>query len=65
MRRPTPPHSECGQVNTVQVPRRDWETAPSGMMARATYTIKAAFLDDDKVEHLTFSFELDVKKDWA
>ncbi|KAL1516004.1 hypothetical protein AB1Y20_002617 [Prymnesium parvum] len=53
------------KVNTVQVPRRDWETAPSGMLARATYTVKSAFTDDDKVEHLSFSFELEVKKDWA
>jgi len=53
------------KVNTVQVPRREWETAPSGMMARATYTVKCSFADDDKVEHLAFSFKLEVKKDWA
>ncbi|KAL3910709.1 MAG: hypothetical protein SGPRY_008959, partial [Prymnesium sp.] len=53
------------KVITVQVPRRDWEIAPSGMLARATYTVKSSFTDDDKVEHWAYSFELEVKKDWG
>lgn len=58
---------DAAKVNEVLVPppRSGWETAPSGMMARATYDVKATFTDDDKAEHLAFAFQLDIKKDWA
>ena len=49
----------------MQVPRREWEAAPSGMLARGTYEVKCSFLDDDKAEHLSFSFQLEIKKDWV
>ena len=49
---------------TVVFPRREWEQAPSGMTARAAYTCKTTLLDDDGFEHLKFSYQLTIKKDW-
>uniref|UniRef100_A0A7S4C317 Rho GDP-dissociation inhibitor n=1 Tax=Chrysotila carterae TaxID=13221 RepID=A0A7S4C317_CHRCT len=53
------------EVNTVVFPRRAWEEAPKGMMARAKYTVKTSFVDDDKQEHLSFGYSFEIKKDWA
>ena len=40
------------------------EEAPSGMLARGTYNVTTAFVDDDKVRHLEFLWNLEIKKDW-
>jgi len=40
------------------------EQAPSGMIARGTYTIKSVFTDDDKFEHLKWDWKLDICKEW-
>ena len=40
------------------------EEAPSGMIARGSYTVKSLFTDDDKNEHLKWEWSLDIKKDW-
>lgn len=40
------------------------EEAPSGMIARGSYTIKSLFTDDDKNEHLKWEWKLEIKKDW-
>lgn len=40
------------------------EEAPSGMFARASYRVHSKFTDDDKHDHLTWDWELEVKKDW-
>jgi len=40
------------------------EEAPSGMLARGSYTVKSLFTDDDKHEHLKWEWTLDIKKDW-
>jgi len=40
------------------------EEAPSGMLARGTYTMKSLFTDDDKMEHLKWEWKLEIKKDW-
>ena len=32
------------KVNTVVFPRREWEQAPSGLVARATYAASSAFV---------------------
>lgn len=40
------------------------EDAPSGMIARGTYTIKSQFTDDDKHDHLSWEWSLEVKKEW-
>jgi len=40
------------------------EDAPSGMLARGTYTVKSLFTDDDKHEHLKWEWSFEIKKDW-
>jgi len=40
------------------------EEAPSGMIARAKYTVKSVFTDDDKHEHLKWEWCVEIKKDW-
>jgi Rho GDP-dissociation inhibitor len=49
---------------TIVVPRREWEQAPSGMTARATYSAKTTFVDDDGVEHFKLDYKLTIAKDW-
>ena len=40
------------------------EDAPSGMLARGSYTIQSLFTDDDKHEHLKWEWSFEIKKDW-
>ncbi|XP_060521503.1 rho GDP-dissociation inhibitor 2 [Cylas formicarius] len=40
------------------------EDAPSGMVARGTYTVYSLFTDDDKNEHLKWEWTFEIKKDW-
>ena len=40
------------------------EQAPSGMIARGTYTVKSTFTDDDKNNHLQWEWTLEIKKEW-
>nr|XP_046272326.1 rho GDP-dissociation inhibitor 1 [Scatophagus argus] len=40
------------------------EESPKGMFARGTYTIKSKFTDDDKHDHLSWEWNLTIKKDW-
>ncbi|KAM3864233.1 rho GDP-dissociation inhibitor 1 [Diretmus argenteus] len=40
------------------------EEAPKGMLARGTYNIKSKFTDDDKHDHLSWEWNLTIKKDW-
>jgi Rho GDP-dissociation inhibitor len=40
------------------------EEAPSGMLARGSYTLKSLFTDDDDHEYLKWEWTLDIKKDW-
>ncbi|XP_068177566.1 rho GDP-dissociation inhibitor 1-like [Antennarius striatus] len=41
-----------------------WEEAPHGMLARGNYTIKSKFTDDDKHNHLSWEWILNIKKEW-
>ncbi|XP_061088567.1 rho GDP-dissociation inhibitor 1-like isoform X1 [Conger conger] len=41
------------------------EEAPKGMLARGTYNIKSFFTDDDKHDHLSWDWDLNIKKDWT
>lgn len=41
-----------------------FEEAPSGMMARGTYSVTSLFTDDDKNEHLKWEWSFEIKKDW-
>ncbi|XP_019395706.1 PREDICTED: rho GDP-dissociation inhibitor 3 [Crocodylus porosus] len=40
------------------------EEAPKGMLVRGTYHIKSFFTDDDKTDHLSWAWNLCIKKDW-
>ncbi|XP_030000894.1 rho GDP-dissociation inhibitor 1-like isoform X2 [Sphaeramia orbicularis] len=40
------------------------EEAPKGVMARGHYNIKSKFTDDDKHDHLSWEWNLHIKKDW-
>ncbi|XP_042360698.1 rho GDP-dissociation inhibitor 1-like [Plectropomus leopardus] len=40
------------------------EEAPKGMLARGAYNIKSKFTDDDKHDHLSWEWTLNIKKDW-
>ncbi|XP_060757480.1 rho GDP-dissociation inhibitor 1 [Neoarius graeffei] len=40
------------------------EEAPKGILARGTYNIKSKFTDDDKHDHLSWEWNLNIKKDW-
>uniref|UniRef100_A0A3B1KGF0 Rho GDP dissociation inhibitor (GDI) gamma n=1 Tax=Astyanax mexicanus TaxID=7994 RepID=A0A3B1KGF0_ASTMX len=41
------------------------EEAPKGMIVRGTYHIKSYFTDDDKTDHLSWEWNLQIKKDWT
>lgn len=41
------------------------EEAPKGMLARGTYHNKSFFTDDDKQDHLTWEWNLAIKKEWT
>ncbi|MEE6508243.1 hypothetical protein FKM82_019953 [Ascaphus truei] len=40
------------------------EEAPKGMMVRGNYHIKSIFTDDDKTDHLSWEWNLNIKKNW-
>ncbi|XP_075994926.1 rho GDP-dissociation inhibitor 1-like [Genypterus blacodes] len=40
------------------------EEAPKGILARGTYNIKSKFTDDDKHDHLSWEWNLAIKKEW-
>ncbi|XP_063739351.1 rho GDP-dissociation inhibitor 1-like isoform X2 [Eleginops maclovinus] len=40
------------------------EEAPKGLLARGNYVIKSKFTDDDQHDHLSWEWNLNVKKDW-
>ncbi|EOD17895.1 RhoGDI, GDI for Rho-like GTPase [Emiliania huxleyi CCMP1516] len=52
------------QVYQVFFPKGEWEEAPSGALARGQYHVKTTFVDDDKVEHLKFKYDFQIKSDW-
>ncbi|XP_014237195.1 rho GDP-dissociation inhibitor 2 isoform X1 [Trichogramma pretiosum] len=53
-----PPKTEIQSYTTPP------EDAPSGVMARGSYTVNSLFTDDDKFEHLKWEWSFDIKKDW-
>uniref|UniRef100_A0A182WD95 Rho GDP-dissociation inhibitor 3 n=1 Tax=Anopheles minimus TaxID=112268 RepID=A0A182WD95_9DIPT len=53
-----PPKKEIQSYTTP------FEEAPSGMMARGTYSVTSLFTDDDKNEHLKWDWSFEIKKDW-
>eukprot|EP00292_Cryptomonas_paramecium_P034424 CAMPEP_0113677516 /NCGR_PEP_ID=MMETSP0038_2-20120614/9321_1 /TAXON_ID=2898 /ORGANISM="Cryptomonas paramecium" /LENGTH=211 /DNA_ID=CAMNT_0000594823 /DNA_START=317 /DNA_END=949 /DNA_ORIENTATION=+ /assembly_acc=CAM_ASM_000170 len=49
---------------TITIPRREWEEAPSGWLARGGYTAESSFVDDDGVTHLKYEYAFELKTDW-
>merc|ERR1712021_97260 len=45
--------------------KTEQETAPSGMLARGHYKVKSKFIDDDKEEHASWEWAIDIAKDWS
>lgn len=48
----------------VVFPRNGWEEAPSGMLARGSYTAVSKFIDDDKQTHLEYEYAFAIRKGW-
>jgi len=48
----------------VTFPRRGWEEAPSGTLARGKYKAKSRYYDDDKQNHLKYEYCFEIKKEW-
>ncbi|KAM5273948.1 rho GDP-dissociation inhibitor 1 isoform 1-T1 [Ctenodactylus gundi] len=40
------------------------EEAPKGMLARGSYNVKSRFTDDDRTDHLSWEWNLTIKKEW-
>uniref|UniRef100_A0A2H1WBL7 SFRICE_022130 n=1 Tax=Spodoptera frugiperda TaxID=7108 RepID=A0A2H1WBL7_SPOFR len=53
-----PPKTEIQSYTTPP------EDAPSGMVARGSYSVNSLFTDDDKNVHLQWEWCFDIKKDW-
>jgi len=49
----------------VEIPRRGWEEAPKGMLARGSYKGHSKFVDDDQQVHLEFDYAFAIKKEWG
>jgi Rho GDP-dissociation inhibitor len=54
-----PPSSE---PHVFEFPKREYDEAPKGMMARGKYKVSNQFIDSDKVKHLEFEYELNIVK---
>ena len=52
-------------AHSFETPRRGWNQAPSGFLARGTYTGKINLQDSDGVQHAAFGFKFAIKKKWA
>lgn len=53
-----PPKTEIQSYTTPP------EDAPSGLVARGSYSVNSLFTDDDKNIHLQWEWCFDIKKDW-
>lgn len=38
--------------------------APRGMLSYGQYVVKSRFIDDDKIVHLEWEWNMTIKKDW-
>eukprot|EP01092_Planopodium_desertum_P007878 TRINITY_DN3253_c0_g2_i1.p1 TRINITY_DN3253_c0_g2~~TRINITY_DN3253_c0_g2_i1.p1 ORF type:complete len:196 (+),score=43.96 TRINITY_DN3253_c0_g2_i1:18-605(+) len=51
-------------LHIIENPRRGWEEAPAGALARGQYKASVNFVDDDKTNHLEFHYTFKIGKDW-
>jgi len=49
----------------VIIPRKVWEEAPKGILARGKYKANSKFVDDDGQVHLEYDYSFEIKKDWS
>jgi len=52
------------ESHTVAFPRKGYEEAPTGTIARGKYKAKSRYLDDDKQCHLEYEYCFQIAKDW-
>jgi Rho GDP-dissociation inhibitor len=57
-----PPKNE---FQFVDIPKNDWNEAPSGMLARGEYKAHMKFVDDDSHCHLDFEYAVKIAKDFS
>jgi Rho GDP-dissociation inhibitor len=57
-----PPKNE---FQSLEIPRLEWNEAPSGILLRGEYKSKMRFVDDDNRCHLELDYVLKIAKDWA
>mmetsp|Transcript_16423 Transcript_16423/g.39410 ORF Transcript_16423/g.39410 Transcript_16423/m.39410 type:complete len:268 (-) Transcript_16423:288-1091(-) len=50
---------------TITFPRKEWEEAPSGWLARGNFTAESVFVDDDNVTHLAYKYGFELKSGWT
>jgi len=48
----------------VEIPKNDWNEAPSGVLARGEYKGKMKFVDDDEKSHLEFEYIMKIAKEF-
>lgn len=53
------------EPHTVVFPRKGYEEAPSGMLAKGSYKAKSRYVDDDKQCHLEYEYTFKIAKDWT
>ena len=52
-------------AHSFETPRHGWNQAPSGFLARGTYSGKITLRDSDGAVHASFPFQFGIKKKWA
>jgi len=52
------------ESHTVVFPRKGYDEAPSGAIARGNYKAKSRYVDDDKQCHLEYEYCFKIAKDW-
>jgi len=52
------------EPHEVIIPRKGWDEAPKGMLARGKYKANSKFVDDDGQNHLEYDYTFAIKKDW-
>ncbi|KAH3764940.1 Rho GDP-dissociation inhibitor [Pelomyxa schiedti] len=57
-----PPKNE---FQALEIPRLEWNEAPSGLLMRGDYKSKMKFVDDDNKVHLKFEYILKIARDWS
>mmetsp|Transcript_46132 Transcript_46132/g.92209 ORF Transcript_46132/g.92209 Transcript_46132/m.92209 type:complete len:256 (+) Transcript_46132:89-856(+) len=50
---------------TIVFPRKEWEEAPAGWLARGNFSAESAFVDDDNVTHLQYKYGFELKSGWT